>query len=196
MCLRKKKITNPISANHRLSISKINIDIPCGNCKECRQLRQNDWLVRSYFEFISKPQDSFFVTLDFDNVNVPLWNTRKKAPADFEDRQYWLANCMDYQNLPEHLFTCFDHEIFRRFIDSLRNAMPEHPFRYLAATDSGFYNSQPHYHCVFLFDKDNIDFITFFQMINYYWHYGTHTNIQSIDTVKISILNGIVTNIL
>ena len=180
MCLRKRKIVNPVKEKNRLSISKINIDIPCGECRECRKLRQNDWLVRSYFEYISKPQDAFFVTLSFDEWNVPLYNLVENRLADIDDRKRYIAACSDYQNLPDDLLTCFDHEITSRFLDSLRNGMPDHPFRYLIACDTGSFMDRPHLHGVFLFDEGNIDSITFFQKINYYWHYGTQTNIQSI----------------
>ena len=121
MCLRKRKIKNPVKEKNRLSISKIDIDIPCGRCLQCTKKRQNDWLVRSYFEYISKPTDGFFVTLDFSELYVPLFNVKSGVVATPEDRSRYLMFCDDYQNQCQDIIPCFDGLLMTRFFEKLRN---------------------------------------------------------------------------
>lgn len=153
-CLRYRKIRNPIDSVRSGFLDKSYISIPDCRCSKCRKAKQNDWLVRSYFEYTSKPTTAFFVTLDFDDVHLPMCD-----------------------GIP-----CFDSQLMTNFFEILRQ-LPQLPsFRYLYASDYGGYLERPHYHCIFLFDKDSISYDDFSAILTFYWKYGSHENIQKINT--------------
>lgn len=152
-CLRLRKIKNPIDSSRRTRFDKQYINIPDCQCDKCRKTKKNDWLVRSYFEFSSKPHDAFFVTLDFDESHLPHYNGKP----------------------------CFDGRIIHSFNEVLRQACPV-SFRYLIVSDYGDAFQRPHYHAAYIFDKDAISLDEFFGLVAIYWKYGQHTNIQQINS--------------
>ena len=103
-CLCKRRFCNPIQRKDRNPFDKYTIQAGCGTCSGCNKRKQNDWLVRAYFEYMSKPTTAFFVSLDFDEQHIP---------------QY-------------HGMNCFDSELMSSFFETLRQVLP--PFRYLYNT--------------------------------------------------------------
>lgn len=153
-CLRPKRFSNPIKDYKRTQFDKYTIQGNCGSCYGCNKKKQNDWLVRGYFEYISKPTESFFVSLDFDEQHLPR-----------------------YKGTP-----CFDSVLMTSFFEVLRQVVP--PFRYLYSSHYGEAMNRPHYHVCFFFDKGSIDLETFFSAITKYWKYGSHQNIQKLRSVR------------
>ena len=152
-CYRYRKIKNPLDPDRKGFYDKSYISIPDCRCSKCRKQKSNDWLVRSYFEFTSKPTTAFFVTLDFDDEHLPRYN-----------------------GVP-----CFDSRLMSNFFESLRQSTKIPSFRYMYSTDYGGYLERPHYHVVFLFDKGAVSAEDFFSVILFYWKYGQHENIQQIN---------------
>lgn len=152
-CYRTRRIKNPIDRKKDGYLDKVTISIPDCRCSKCRKQRQNDWLVRSYYEFTSKPQTAFFVTLDFDDAHLPHYN-----------------------DIP-----CFDSKLMTNFFETLRSNPNIPKFRYLYASDYGGFLNRPHYHCVFLFPHNSISLNDFSYFIQYYWKFGSHENIQSMN---------------
>ena len=152
-CLRLRKISNPLAKERFGRYDKQYIQIPDCKCSKCREKKKNDWLVRSYFEFTSKPSVGFFVTLDFDDKHLPRYNN----------------------------YPCFDGRIIHSFCEVLRQACPVE-FRYIICCDYGDALQRPHYHGAFIFDKDAITLDEFFRLVAIFWKYGSHTNIQTINT--------------
>lgn len=152
-CLRYRKIKNPISYKDKGFYDKRYISIPCCRCAGCRKQKQNDWLVRSYYEYTSKPTSVFFVTLDFDDDHLPKYN-----------------------GVP-----CFDSELMTNFFETLRKCSGLPKFRYLYSSDYGGFLERPHYHVAFLFDKGAVSLEDFEAVILYYWKYGYHENIQEVN---------------
>lgn len=124
MCYKKRKLKNRILADHRSGFDKEYIKVPCGTCPACRKVKSNDWLVRSYFEFLENEHQAFFVSLDFDDEHLPRWF-----------------------GIP-----CFDSEIMKHFLYRLRNTIGS--FRYFYATDYGGLLRRPHYHIVIIPEKE------------------------------------------
>ena len=160
-CLNIKRFQNPIKDSKRGPFDKFTIQGQCGHCAGCNKRKQNDWLVRGYFEYLSKPHDCFFVTLDFDEQHLPSYN-----------------------GVP-----CFDSELMHGFFEVLRQALP--PFRYLYSSHLGEAMNRPHYHVMFFFDKDSISDIDFWSVINRLWKYGQHEDIKQLRSVRDSHLKGI-----
>ena len=120
MCYCKKKLKNRVLPEHLTGFDKIYIKAPCGTCPSCRKVKSNDWVVRSYFEFLGNHSQAFFLSLDFDNEHLPT-----------------------YKGTP-----CFDSEIMKHFLMRLRYYLGK--FRYLYATDYGGLLKRPHYHLILL----------------------------------------------
>lgn len=53
--------------------------VPCGRCLPCRILKRQVWASRILQEWITHPGLAFFVTLTYDDANVPL--TREYVPT-------------------------------------------------------------------------------------------------------------------
>lgn len=160
-CLRQKRFSNPVKAERRTPYDKYTIHGNCGNCSECAKRKQNDWLVRAYFEYMSRSYSTYFVTLDFDEDHLPRYN-----------------------GIP-----CFDTHIMTRFIESLRDRLST-DFRYLYASHLGDALGRPHYHVIFLL-YDNISEDIFWSAINDLWHYGSHSDIRNLRSCKSSPLAAI-----
>ena len=116
MCYNKKKLKNRILDSHRSGFDKEVIKVPCGTCPSCRRVKCNEWLVRSYFEFLGNNNQGFFVTLDFDDQHLPRWYGKP----------------------------CFDSRVIGKFLDRLRHEIGS--FRYFYSTDYGGLLQRPHYH--------------------------------------------------
>ena len=130
-CLRLRKYRNP--KKNPSSIDKPFISIPDGKCSECKKTRTNDWLVRAYYEFQSKPQDCFFVTLDFDDDHLPHYNG----------------------------IHCFDYTVIHNFLRNLREVAGL-KYRFLAVPDYGDAFDRVHYHVIFLTDRGRYSEAEFF----------------------------------
>ena len=75
MCLRKRVISNPVSFDHLTGFDKPTIKVACGKCPECRKQKCQDWIFRTFWEFQEfKDISPFFVTLTYDDVNLPYYN--------------------------------------------------------------------------------------------------------------------------
>lgn len=120
MCYRKTRRRNPVMEENRTCFDKFTIKTPCCSCPSCRRVKANDWLVRSYFEFLGNHRQAFFVSLDFDDEHLPM---------------------IDGQ-------PCFDSQIMRKFLKRLRNTIGS--FRYFYSTDFGGFLKRPHYHIIIL----------------------------------------------
>jgi len=155
MCYKKKRLKSRILDEHRSGFDKEYINAPCGVCPACRKQKSNDWLVRSYFEFVGSDSQGFFITLDFDEEHLPRWYGKP----------------------------CFDSEIMKRFLDRLRKDIGS--FRYLYSTDYGGLLRRPHYHLA-CFPSKKIELGDFIRSVVDKWWYGSHTNIQLIDSVGVN----------
>lgn len=120
MCYKKKRIKNPVHVDHLTGFDKALIQVPCNTCPACRKVRSNDWLVRSYYEFLDNNRQAFFCSLDFDNAHCPSYNGKP----------------------------CFDSEIMKLFLKRLRKQIGS--FRYFYSTDFGGLLKRPHYHIIIL----------------------------------------------
>ena len=120
MCYKKRSLRNPVKAEHRTGFDKVRIKVACCKCPSCRQVKSNDWLVRSYFEFLGSNSQAFFVTLDFDNDHLPVYNGQP----------------------------CWDSEAIKHFFYRLRYYVGR--FRYMYATDYGGFLKRPHYHMIII----------------------------------------------
>lgn len=185
-CLRTKKIKNP--KLKPTGLDKPYISIPDGKCYECRKRKTNDYLVRSYFEYISKPHDCYFVTLDYDDEHVPYYQSpdlvnRKSLINDMINQGISISD-EERSVLDDPGVMCFDHKHVSRFVHNLREYSDLPSFRYLCVPHLGDAFDRPHYHCIFFFDKGSTSPSQFFPLVHKYWRYGHHTDIRKVSKQK------------
>ena len=106
MCLNPKKIrvkSNYISSNNYKGLF---IQVPCGTCAECMELKRDQWYLRNYWhskECFDKGGYVFFETLSYRDSDLPHlsdWFEELKGTSD------------DY--------SCFNYEHYRNFMKRLR----------------------------------------------------------------------------
>lgn len=63
------------------------IEVPCGRCQGCEKRRMRDYQIRLLYEFAKYPNNSYFVTLTFDDENLEKFkDDPNKAVLLFLDR--------------------------------------------------------------------------------------------------------------
>lgn len=142
MCTQPIKILNPSKRLAPDRGQQLWLYVPCGHCAECRQQKQNEWRVRSYFEMvrcIESSPDSYalFDTLTYSDRYVP-------HVSDFED----VSSGVD--------FMCFRRSDVQNFFKRLRTNLfrlgydPKDRLRYFLTSEYGTHGTlRPHYHVIF-----------------------------------------------
>lgn len=136
-----------------------NTVFPCGNCPVCRMKYRKQFALRIYMEkCLERPFKSYFLTLTYNDENIPLTAGRQ----------------------------CFNKEHLTRFFDSVRHRLRLYglSLRFFATCEYGEEGYRPHYHSiVFIYfdtgvsarlDVRDFDDRHFFnrEIVQRYWHYG------------------------
>lgn len=175
MCLNPIRLYNPARKINLNGGQRFQIDIPCGQCAECREAKRTDIYFRSYYECEytwSKNGYVYFDTLTYSTPNLP-------HVRDFVDK------------VPESMnFSCFNREDFRLFMVRLRRQLQYHgldlknQLKYFVASEYGSDKeyvddngvlrkgtNRPHYHVLFFVTGD-VDPVTFSKYVNKCWQKG------------------------
>lgn len=137
MCLRPIHITNNTTSFR--PIDKVEFDAPCGECEECRNIRRQEYQIRTYVEMTHKSRQGWIVcfgTLTYKSSCLPTSTV--------------------YPNYGEPLtIECFS----RKDVSSLFNKFRKHMYKkfgvkgisYIVVTEYGDKTQRPHYHFVVMF---------------------------------------------
>lgn len=176
MCLNPIRMYNPANKISLYGGQRYVIDIPCGECAECREARRTEIYFRSYYEVLqtwTRNGYVYFDTLTYDNAHLP-------HVSDFLP-QIEKGSELD--------FSCFNREDFRLFMVRLRRQLEYHGFdckanlKYFVASEYGSdkeyvvngvvkkATNRPHYHVLFFVTGD-IDPLTFSHYVNKCWQKG------------------------
>lgn len=118
-----------ISDNCKSFIGKY-IEIPCGQCLECRLEYSRQWANRCILE-AKDHKENCFVTLTYDDLNVPV----------VDDVDPETGEIVKFKTLVK--------EDLQKFIKRLRKRLPEDvKIRYFAAGEYGDQTYRPHYHLI------------------------------------------------
>lgn len=106
------------------------IPVPCGKCPPCRKRRIDDWVFRLQQEDKAS-HCSYFVTLTYDEFNVPVTTNNFKTLSK-RDYQLFLKRLRDYQDVK---------------------------IRYYLVGEYGSLTWRPHYHAIMfnVLDIENIE---------------------------------------
>lgn len=199
MCLNPLKITN--KSYFRLGGPRY-IEVPCGNCPECSNVKQIDYFLRVYAQFkdlcpLNKPTNwsCWFVTLTFNDENLPKSRTAIKCMFTKQiDKQFTKSHYKvfgsDIYEVSDDYRPCFDHRILQRFTKSYRQFfrrenLPEPHMIFTSEFGSKY--GRPHYHGIIFVPKQYNAWYEFRDELARFWHYGFSYNSQ------LSTLDGITT---
>lgn len=116
--------------------------VPCGHCSECRRSVQDDWFVRSFYEYkdcLSKGGQVFLILLTIDDEHLPLWSDTR------------------YQPWEKYGFTIpvFDPSYLKSFRDKVRVFVTRkfgkeraRGIKFFFASEYGHKTGRPHYHAL------------------------------------------------
>lgn len=146
MCLSPIKIRNP-KKDLVLGMDSRYLVVPCGNCPECRMHKQDDWYVRSYFEYRRCLENKGYVqaiTLTYRESDLP--------------------HCTSL-NIP-----CFSRRHIQTFLKLVRDKVGN-DLRFFMSCEYGDEKHRPHYHFLF-FAPPTILREDLVSAIARSWHYG------------------------
>lgn len=156
---------NPLSKYK--DITSRYIPVACGQCYECKTLRQSYKTQR--FAMESLQCDFYFCTLTYNNEHLPVLTLcDEEGTAIFE-----------------HSVPCVQH--IQNFIKRIRKRdVFGRPFKYFCASEYGGKNHRAHYHILFAVEKDNsktvkekqVEAVKFGKLIQKEWsiNVGTRKN--------------------
>lgn len=149
MCYRPLHIVSR-KIDFHLHTDPICYDVPCGHCCECLKAKQNEWFVRSYFEYLHNKSlngVTLYVTLTFAPKHLPM-----------------------YGNIP-----CFDKRKVQLFLKRFRNLVGIEGIKYFICSEYGGKTHRPHHHgLLFIPDcpKDDASISTLKRAVYDSWQYG------------------------
>lgn len=177
-------------------VSAIYNEVPCGHCAECQQMIQNDWFVRLAYEWFYTRKingSSFFITLTFNDANLPFFNVTDKVVRVLnrglnrlllvdEDVQKRFNEFRDKTNINPLEYAPFSHsyfafELLRKFFKSLRQILDykhilpydnTETLKYFVAPEYGHDYHRPHFHIDF-FCPFTITAADFKDCVEYAW---------------------------
>lgn len=146
MCFSPLRIKNP-KYNPVKGMDSDFLLVPCGHCPECRMHKQDDWYVRSFFEFDDIKKRGGYcqaITLTYRETSLP--------------------HCTSY-NIP-----CFSRTHIKNFLKLVRDKVGD-GLRFFMACEYGDEKHRPHYHFLF-FSPFSISRSLLLSAVAKSWHYG------------------------
>ena len=175
MCLSPIKLYNPSKNISLYGGQKMILELPCGQCAECRNAKRADLYFRSYYECLDTFRQNgyvYFDTLTYSTPNLPH-----------------ISDFVKVDN-PSLDYTCFNPDHIRSFMVRLRRQLSYHGFdctnhlKYFVASEYGSEKEyvddsgkvrkatrRPHYHILFFVTGD-IDPYVLSSYVNKCWQLG------------------------
>lgn len=195
MCFNvKSTITNVryINANNVGSFS-CHQSFNCGQCAECLQAKQSEYMVRSdslYKATLQQNGFCYWETFTYNDDNVPVFTGEGKfvrgvTNVTSKHNSSYFKNSVPVKD-KDYIF-CFSHEDFRNFMKRLRVNLRRSGYEVYKKLDTGetinnlkyFFVSEygekygrPHYHCIFYVTIPNMTPDIFYQYLNKSWQLG------------------------
>lgn len=176
MCFHPTKIVNP---NFSARQGSKFLNIPCGVCDECRDLRRDEYYVRCLANNLTMNEQNgwtkHFLTLTYNPENLPHDHFYISDLSVDDDTDISKYKYLGY--LP-----CFNHQHISTFLKSLRQyfrrdlnctQLPQ----FLTVCEYGKNTHRPHYH-VAAFVPVIYSFKEFHDLCKRFWHYGFLYNVR------------------
>lgn len=146
MCFSPIRIKNP-KKDLVLGMDSQYLTVPCNNCPECRMHKQDEWYVRSYYEYqrcLSIGGYAQAITLTYNETSLPRCTSLK---------------------LP-----CFSRKHIQNFLKLVRDKVGK-DLRFFMSCEYGDEKHRPHYHFLF-YVPPAIERSLLIKAIAQSWHHG------------------------
>ena len=181
MCLNPQTIRNPTKSIYKHGGQPLLLDVPCGNCAECKKNKRIEWRFRTYHEVESTVKNGgyvYFDTLTYAPEHVP-------HISDFVDldtinrtiQEYSSAKGVPVEFINDNM--CFNSLHWRNFLKNLRRQLDYHyqgiKFNYFLTSEYGIderYTHRPHYHILFFVNSRSMSPYDFSALVSKCWSYG------------------------
>lgn len=184
MCLNPVRLFNPVKKISKVGAQSFNLEVPCGQCAECKETMRTAWYFRTYYhckEIYNKNGYVYFDTLTYAPKNLP-----------------YVDKILKLDNDSLH-FPCFDVTHYRRFFLDLRqwmrlNGYGDVKMTYFLTTEYGLNPKdgktfRPHYHVLFFIDNSNSEKVlhpfALSNIVAKYWKYGRTDGLPYKDKVYV-----------
>ena len=182
MCLNVKTLT---SRSKYFNVREVGLGLlyqyNCGQCAECLQAKQNEYVYRAAAECDYTYLMNGFVywdTFTYSEANCPVYNSIFGLSRGYDE----TAD-----------FRCFDVRDYRLFFKRLRRDLEYHGYdvkdnlKYFFVSEYGGITHRPHYHCLFFVTIPGMTPEEFDKFLERAWQLGR----RDMDhTVKQKVING------
>lgn len=182
MCFNPRKMINPNFATRQGSRF---LNVPCGCCDECRDLRRDEYYTRCLANHLTMNEQNgwsmHFLTLTYNEASLPhdhfyLCDLSKSDDADEGKYKY-----LGYR-------PCFNHRHISTFLKSIRQFFRrdlrcKYLPQFLVVCEYGENTHRPHYH-VAAFVPRIYSFKEFHDLAKRFWRYGFLYNIRIYEADK------------
>lgn len=166
LCLHPIEIVDRAFAKYRPlnTYGVVTLQVPCGKCANCLKNKQLSWCNRLQMHCDSYKY-SHFITLTYDEMHVPYFNTQTGDIFRLSDDEINL----DYVNL-EYCVPCALREDIKAFIHKLRRYIDNHynlerikplpeelQITYFCVSEYGMEKYRPHYHLLLFHNIDKLN---------------------------------------
>lgn len=144
------------------------ITVNCGKCSECKEMKINEYYVRTKAECERVHEAGGYVywdTLTYSQENVPVFKSNGTFTRGFYNKE-------------KDDLLCFSRDDYRNFFKRLRKNLTLSGYdvagniKYFFVSEYGGKTHRPHYHCVFFISDPNLDAVTLENHIIKAWKLG------------------------
>lgn len=161
------RIFNPTRKISLYGGQKFLIELPCGQCAECREARRTEIYFRTYYQCLYTWKNNgyvYFDTLTYRTSDLP-------HVSDF---------CYKIDKGSSLDYSCFNAEDVRLFLVRLRRELTYYGYnvkdnlKYFVASEYGSeqYTARPHYHILFFVTDPNLRPVELSKFVNNCWQHG------------------------
>lgn len=186
MCLTPIKFRNPSRYISNYGGQLFDMELPCGQCCECKKATQTEWLFRSFYQ----------CKYTLDNNGYIYFDTLTYAPKYLPHISEF---CKEVKAGSDEDFSCFRPSDWRYFLNNLRRQIDYYykgvgfdtklHFKYFMSSEYGTSDSgthRPHYHVLFYITNNVLSPEELSKLVSKCWKFGRTDGIEynGIEQVK------------
>lgn len=182
MCFRPVTIQNPALVKNNV-YNKSLIEVPCGHCPQCKDIKRLSWFVRLYYQWKHCEELGGFAlyeTFTYNNSHVP----RCLVEYDIIHQQGIL--CYSVRDIQLYM---------KRLRKRLNSIYPDvdlnNKVKYFFAMEFGGKTHRPHYHPLFFVETPEIDKFVFKRECENLWHENGFTKAGKLNSGFVCHVGGL-----
>lgn len=167
MCLKPITLRTPSKYINLHGGQLYTMQVPCGQCAECKKLLQTEYRFRAYYQVLDT----------FNQGGYVYFDTLTYAPEHLPHVSEFLHDVKDTKDD----YSCFRLDDYRKFFVRLRRTLKYHGFnpadnlKYFLTSEYGTSDEgthRPHYHILFFVTDSTLDPFVLSHLVNKCWQLG------------------------